>query len=160
MSGPDPFRPTPGSNAIGSFVIGVSPIGDIPPFDYWKTVISEYANSPVITTLIGNLDAYIDQTANFDTFFDLIMNVASAQGYGLDAWGRIVDVSRTLNVGNTAKFFGFDEAGDVSIDPFNQSPFLVGQPLTTNCNLDDEPYRTLIDQRRRSNPPKISTRIA
>jgi hypothetical protein len=144
MSGPDPFRPTPGSNAIGSFVIGVSPIGDIPPFDYWQTIISQYANSDVITTLIGNFDAYVDQTANFDAFYDLVMNVASAQGYGLDVWGRIVDVSRTLNVGNTGRYFGFEEATTLSADPFNVSPFYVGQPLTSNFNLDDEPYRTLI----------------
>ena len=117
---------------------------DIPPFDYWQTIISQYANSDVITTLIGNFDAYVDQTANFDAFYDLIMNVASAQGYGLDVWGRIVDVSRTLNVGNPGKFLGFDEAGAVSADPFHQSPFFVGQALTTNFNLDDGPYRTLI----------------
>ena len=49
MSGPDPFRPKTGSNGIGGFVIGVSPIGDIPPFDFWKTIISQYANSDVIT---------------------------------------------------------------------------------------------------------------
>jgi Protein of unknown function (DUF2612) len=144
MSGPDPFRPKPGSNGIGEFIIGVSPIGDIPPFDFWQTIISQYANSNVITTLIGNFDACVDQTANLGAFYDLIMNVASAQGYGLDVWGRIVGVSRTLNVGNTAKFFGFDEAGNVSADPFNVSPFFVGQPLTTNFNLDDEPYRTLV----------------
>ena len=95
-------------------------------------------------TLIGNFDACVDQTANFDAFYDLIMNVASAQGYGLDVWGRIVDVSRTLNVGNTAKFFGFDEGGNVGADPFNQSPFFIGQPLTTNSTCDDEPYRKLI----------------
>ena len=121
MSGPDPFRPKPGSNAIGSFSIGVSPIGDIPPFDYWQTIISQYANSDVITTLIGNFDAYVDQTANFDAFYDLIMNVASAEGYGLDVWGRIVDVSRTLNVGITDRFFGFDEAGTISADQIGRA---------------------------------------
>ena len=98
----------------------------------------------MITTLIGNFDAYVDQTANLDSFYDLIMNVASAVGYGLDVWGRIVGVSRTLNVGNTDRFFGFDEAGTISADPFNQSPFFVGQPLTTNFNLTDDAYRTLI----------------
>jgi hypothetical protein len=144
MSGPDPFRPKPGSNGIGEFIIGVSPIGDIAPFDYWQTIISQYANSDVLTTLIGNFDTYVDQTANVDAFYDLIMNVASAQGYGLNVWGRIVGVSRTLNVGNPGKYFGFDEATPISADPFNQSPFYVGQPLTTNFNLTDDAYRTLI----------------
>ena len=52
MSGPDLNTPAPGSNAIGTFIIGASPIGDIPVFDPWQTVISQYANSPILTTLI------------------------------------------------------------------------------------------------------------
>ena len=88
MSGPDVNRPRPGSNAIGSFIIGVSPIGTIIPFDYWATIISQFANSPILTQLIANMDSYLDQTANLDAFYDLIFNVATAQGYGLDVWGK------------------------------------------------------------------------
>lgn len=144
MTGPDINRPRPGSNAIGSFVIGVSPIGDIPPFDYWSTIISQYANSPILTTLIGNFAAYVDQTANMDAFFDLVWNVDTAQGWGLDVWGRIVGVSRTLNVVATGKFLGFDEATAISADPFNQSPFYSGGSITNNFLLSDSAFRTLI----------------
>ena len=51
MSGPDLNTPAPGSNAIGTFIIGASPIGDIPVFDPWQTVISQVENTfQVLTT--------------------------------------------------------------------------------------------------------------
>jgi hypothetical protein len=143
MSGPDLNRPSPGSNAIGLFQVGVSPIGTIVPFYYFDTILSQFANSPVLTTLIGNMDAYLDQTANLDSFYDLIFNVATAQGYGLDIWGKIVNVSRILDVPGTAEYFGFEEAG-IGADPFNTQPFFSGQQLTTNYILSDSAYRVLI----------------
>lgn len=151
MSGPDINRPRPGSNAIGSFIIGVSPIGPIPGFDYWKTIISQYANSPVLTQLIANYDDYIDQTANIDNFFDLIFNVDTAQGYGLDVWGRIVNVSRTLHIIGSVNYFGFEEATTLSANPFGQAPFYSGAPVTTNYDLSDDAYRTLIFAKALSN---------
>lgn len=144
MSGPDyPHpNPAPGSNAIGSFIIGTSPIGTIPAFDWWKTVISQYANSEILTQLLSNFFQYVDQTTNMDNFYDFIWNVDTAQGIGLDIWGRIVVVSRTLHVPDDDTFFGFEEATDA--EGFNQAPFYAGVPLTTNFNLPDSAYRTLI----------------
>lgn len=143
MSGPDINRPRPGSNAIGSFIIGVSPIGTIIPFDYWDTIAGEYANSEIITTLIGNMDEYVDQTANLDQFYDTVFNVATAVGYGLDIWGKIVDVSRILDVPQGADYFGLEEAEPGS-NPLNTQPFFSGQQLTNNFILSDSSYRVLI----------------
>lgn len=144
MSGP-PYPPPPAvnSNAIGSFVIGVSPIGTISAFDVWTTVISQYANSNIITTLITDFAQYIDQTVDFDAFFDMVWNVDTAQGWGLDVWGRIVGVTRivALAAGN---YFGYEGPGGASGDPFNVSPFYSGQPLTNNFALTDQAFRLLI----------------
>lgn len=142
-TGPDLTAPLPGSNAIGVFSIGISPIGTIIPFNFWDTIISQYANSPIITTLIGNFDQYVDQTFNFDQFYDNIWNVATAQGIGLDIWGRIVGVTRILQIVNAGEYLGFEEALPGS-DPFNQAPFFSGQPVTTNFALTDPAYRILI----------------
>lgn len=114
-----------------------------PDFDPLQTVISQYANSPVLLTLINNFFQYVDPTANIDQFFSLIWNVDTAQGYGLDVWGRIVGVNRVVTV-TSGKFFGFDEATTVSADPFNQSPFWTGTPNTNNVSLSDNAFRTLI----------------
>lgn len=63
-----------------------------------RTIISQYANSATIVTLIQNMDECIDPRADFDTFYNYVWNVETAQGFGLDIWGRIVGVSRLLNV--------------------------------------------------------------
>ena len=118
MSGPEyPPPPGEGSNAVGRFEIGVSPLGDIPHFDVWTTILSQYANSPVITSILENAADAIDQTENLNNFYDNIWNIASAEGYGLDVWGRIVGVERTISVQVTS-WFGFNEAepGSLSFD--------------------------------------------
>lgn len=137
-------NPAPGSNAIGLFIIGVSPVGTITPFDVWTTVLSQYANSPILTALITNMAQYYDPTEDFDNFLDNIWNVDSAQGYGLDVWGRIVGISRTLNIPNSDVYFGFEEGGDPRYQPFDSAPFFSGQPTTSNFDLSDSAYRTLI----------------
>lgn len=145
MTGPDIFRARSGDDAIGRFIIGVSPIGDIAPsFDVWQTMLSQYANSPVLTRLVENMSAYLDQTANFQSFYDLVMNVDTAQGYGLNVWGRIVDVIRTLKVTDPGTtWLGFQEAG-FPAQPFNQAPFFTGEQINDNFTLTDSAYRVLI----------------
>src|SRR6266566_2744681 len=109
--------------------------------DFDKTVISQYSNSLIITQLITNLNQYIDPSANLDQFYNLIWNIDTAQGYGLDVWGRIVGVNRVLQIA-AGSFFGFQEANDRT--GFNQSPFYAGQPTTTSFSLTDQAYRKLI----------------
>lgn len=142
-TGPDLTAPLPGSNAVGLFEIGVSPIGTISEFNFWDTVISQFASSPALISLIESFDGALDQTENFDSFFDMIWNVNTAQGVGLDIWGRIVGVSRILQISVPSTYLGFEEALPGS-NPFNQAPFFSGQQLTTNFALTDPAFRILI----------------
>lgn len=112
------------------------------PFDVWQTVLSQYANSEILTQLILDIDAYLDQTANLDAFYNLIWNVDTAVGYGLDVWGRIVGVNRVLQVSVT-NWFGYKEALPGSFT-FSQGAFYSGAPLTNNFALSDDAYRLLI----------------
>ena len=109
-----------------------------------QTVISQYSASPRIRRLIDDFNQWIDPSANIDNFYNLIWNVDTAVGYGLDVWGRIVGVGRVLQVTTTGKFFGFDEASNVSADPFNTSPFYSGQQISNNFILADDGFRVLI----------------
>lgn len=134
----------PGGNAIGSFIIGESPIGTIPAFDWWTTVIAQYANSPIITQLIDNFFQYIDPTQNMDLFFDNIFNIDSAIGYGLDVQGRRVGVQRTIQLPNVGvTYLGFEEATG-SWTGFGQSGFYSGGTSTSNFSLSNTDFRTLI----------------
>ena len=110
VTGPQyPPPPSVGTNAIGVDKIGIGQIGDIPAFDFWSTVASQYANSPALTGILTSFYAAADQTENFDAFYDNIWNVNTATGYGLDVWGRIVGINRVLEVVSTA-WFGFKES--------------------------------------------------
>ena len=145
-------NPVPGSNAIGSFIIGVSPIGTIPAFDPWATVISQYGNSDRVDDLVTSLNAALDLTSDFDNFYDLIWNVTTAEGVGLDIWGRIVGVSRTLELpSGTDQFLGFKEPNDPNEVGFNQAPFFTGTVLTSNVQLTDPDFRNLILAKAASN---------
>ena len=151
MSGPDyPPDPVAGSNSIGSFQIGVGQIGDIPVFDVWATVESQYANSPALTSLLQLWAQSLDQTTNFQNFEQDIWNVDTAQGYGLDVWGRIVGINRTIKVADPLPFFGFEEAGATGRG-FNQAMFYNGAVLTQNYVLNDVDYRRVILAKARSN---------
>lgn len=107
------------------------------------TVFSQFQDSPTLVRLIENFNAYVDPNANLDAFYDLMWNVNTAQGYGLDVWGRIVGVSRVLPVTQQPMSFGFDD-GVNDFAPFGQAPFYPGAPLTTNYALSDAAFRTLI----------------
>lgn len=141
-TGPPYPAPDPTQGQIGKFTIGVTPIGTIPSFDVFTTVISQYANSPILTTLVQNFAAHIDQSSNFDNFFDFIMNVDTATGYGLDVWGRIVGINRIIQIFTPSAHFGFEEAGDAV--GFNQAPFYSGGFVSLSFTLDDVTFRRLI----------------
>ncbi len=112
--------------------------------DYLPTIVSQYANSTSILQLIDSFNQWIDPSANIDDFYNNLWNIDTAVGYGLDVWGRIVGVSRVLQVAAGGKYFGFDEATNLSADPFNTSPFYSGQQINNNFVLADNGFRTLI----------------
>ncbi len=62
-----------------------------------QTCASQYANSPIITSLIESMNAAIDPSGDIDNFYNWVWDVGTARGVFLDnVWGRIVGVSRTL----------------------------------------------------------------
>lgn len=105
------------------------------------TVISQYANSPTILQLIDSMNGYIDPRADLAGFYDYVWNIETAQGFGLDVWGKIVGVSRTFRYLGDQDCFGFEEG--VVYQPFDQAPFFTSE-LYTVVNLDDDDYRRLI----------------
>lgn len=112
--------------------------------DVEKTIISQYANSATIVQLVQNMNQYVDPRADFDGFFDYVWNVESAQGFGLNIWGRIVGISRELLIPNAPVYFGFKDALPGSY-PFDEAPFYDGTPPATQTyKLADDAYRKLI----------------
>lgn len=112
--------------------------------DYQKTILSQYANSETLTQLITNFNGYIDPGPLFDEFYDKIWNVLTAEGIGLDVWGRIVGVGRVVTIVPSNEYFGFVIPDPQDYTPFNEAPFYNGPPSTENYTLPDDAYRTVI----------------
>ncbi len=116
--------------------------------DVLQTVISQYRNSPVLLRLIENFNGYFDPDQFSDALYNDIWNLDTASGYGLDVWGRIVGVSRVLQVASTS-FLGFN--GVTTVTPFNVRPFYAGGGVTSNYTLSDNTFRTLIYAKAQAN---------
>lgn len=117
-----------------------------------QTIISQYANSPTLTQLIENMNTYIDPRVNMLNFYNLVWNVDTAVGFGLDIWGRIVGVNRVIPIPGTTGSFGFDNVdnppdwenfGSVG-QPGTGGPFFAGEVSTGGFTLDDNAFRVLI----------------
>jgi hypothetical protein len=110
-------------------------------FDARATLLSQYANSPIITALVGALNIAGDKQVDYDAFYDFVWNVETAVGFGLDIWGRIVGVSRTLHLPSPNATLGFAGTG---LHTFGYGVFGGGGTITTNYDLDDLVYRRVI----------------
>lgn len=112
-----------------------------PFFNVRDTVISQYANSPILLALIDALGDAIDWQARADLFFDTVWNIETATGYGLDVLGRIVGVTRALYIA-TGNYLGF--AGVAGTFAFGEGIFWGAGGTTSNYRLTDDAFRRVI----------------
>ncbi|HDJ1441592.1 TPA: DUF2612 domain-containing protein [Serratia rubidaea] len=114
-----------------------------------ETVLAQYAASPRLNGLINSFNEALSPDKFINDFYDLIWNIDTAETYGLDVWGKIVDVSRWLTVSDDFNYLGFSEARLESPtrtdpQPFNQAPFYSGERTTQTIKLSDPMFRRLI----------------
>ncbi len=115
--------------------------GLVKSFDARETIISQYANSPILLALLSSLDDAIDPQPAIDGFYDTIWNIDTAIGHGLDVLGRIVGVRRTLYL-SEGPYLGFSQSSDAV--PFGTGIFYGGGAITPNYQLTDAVYRQVI----------------
>jgi len=113
-------------------------------FNVEDTILSQYANSPVILSLINSFSSAVNPRANIDAFYSMVWDITTAQGYGLQVWGRIVGVTNVLEIPGGVADFGFEEGGVGAYQPFGQGVLYSGTPATSNFTLSDDAFRTLI----------------
>lgn len=110
------------------------------------TIASQYANSPIILSIIETMNDAIDPGYTIDSFYSILWNLRTATGWGLDIWGRIVGVSRDVQMTNpSAKSFGFktDPASE-KFTPFDNAPFSGAGSGFQSYTLPDTQYKELI----------------
>jgi beta-lactam-binding protein with PASTA domain len=143
------------AGTLVSFTLSSGPPVPGPAFDWTKTVISQYANSPSLLLLCQSIADNLDPTVNFANFYAFVWNVDTAQGFGLGIWGKIVNVSRYLQIPTGALYVGFqdgsaagpdpDPGGDYDVQPFSAlGTWFTPLSATETYQLEDEPYRQLI----------------
>jgi hypothetical protein len=108
-----------------------------------QTILSQYANSPVLLALLTRLNSALDQGANIDAFYKSIWDLRTATGYGLDVWGRIVGVSRILHLPDpNVMYFGW--VSDPTERSFGYGTWAGRRSQTSNYALTDDAFRRLI----------------
>lgn len=109
--------------------------------DALAPVQSQYAASPRMLALLVRKAALLDPGKDILLFYDGIFNPKTAEGIGLDIWGRIVGLTgRKIWTENT-DFFGFHGQ---NLQNFDQAPFWIKALATGQASLSDAVFRFLI----------------
>lgn len=104
--------------------------------NYERTIISQFANSPTICDLIKGLNDAIDPRADFESFYNFIWNVDTAEGFGLDVWGKIVQVQRGLLL----------ESGPYLLDDTNYRLLVLAKAMANICATTPKSINLLINK--------------
>lgn len=115
----------------------------------WEdTILRQYSASQRILSIIDTFDQAVSLDDFTDKFISEVWDLTTNGSFGLDIWGKIVNISRYVTADIDSDSFGFFEAEDndstLYPDVFNSSPFYAGVQETTNVRLGDDAYRTLI----------------
>lgn len=63
---------------------------------YKEYVLSQYANSPNIVSLLKSFEGSLSSDNDIENFYRKVFNIRTATGFGLDLWGKILNIPRTL----------------------------------------------------------------
>ncbi len=122
---------------------------DFTSFDTWdiaETVQSQYATSKRMRAVIDAFWQAINPKNDIDLLYKKLVNPRSAEGYGLDVWGRIVAIGRSyLAVDDDTPYFGFDPPEGVKnerLNTFGNAPFY--KTIYGKVRLADPMFRTYV----------------
>ena len=122
---------------------------DFTSFDTWdiaETVQSQYATSKRMRAVIDAFWQAINPKSDIDLLYKKLVNPRTAEGWGLDIWGRIVAIGRSyLAVDDDTPYFGFDPPEGVKnerLNSFNNAPFY--KQIYGKVRLADPMFRTYV----------------
>lgn len=70
---------------------------------------SQYAASKKLTALAASMQERLSPEAEVDLFYKKIFDIYSAEGYGLDNWGRILQIQRIIEDPDTGANITLDD---------------------------------------------------
>lgn len=107
------------------------------------TVQSQYAASPRILALAAQYWQLLDPTPSADLMISKMIDPTTAEGYGLDVWGRIVGIKRAL-VPVGGEYLAFAPPSNVTNpdgNSWNNAPF---NPVNAAGYASDAIYRVYV----------------
>ncbi len=104
---------------------------------------SQYSASKKILALAAGFQERIDPQADVGLFYEKMFDIHTAEGAGLDNWGEILQVGRTISGPYAGDCFGFALSG---LAGFGLAPFAPdsGSHDPNRITLDDELFRLLL----------------
>lgn len=63
-----------------------------------KEIYHQYAHSEKLVNFINNMETFLSCGNDLWNIYNYVFNINSASGFGLDIWGDILNVSRSLNI--------------------------------------------------------------
>lgn len=84
-------------------------------------MISQYANSPRFVALVNSLRAIFSNSGLIKDWFNVVYNIKTAKGFGLDIWGKILNQGRNFTYTNpkTGVKTDYYLQGELTIDGTN-----------------------------------------
>lgn len=111
-------------------------------------MISQYANSPKFVSLVSGLTGIFNNAQTMEDWYNIVFNIKTAQGFGLDIWGSILNQGRLFyytdpNNGTTESVYlkGAQTVDSVSYSAeqieeiYRQVLFLKAMSNITNATL-------------------------
>lgn len=105
---------------------------------------SQYSASQKMLLLAAACQKRISPEKDIDLFYRKMFDIYTAEGFGLDNWGVILQMGRVIPGPYLGPCLGFDGS---QLSPFNQHPFAPdagSHTLNVAIRLDDEMYRLLL----------------
>lgn len=109
-------------------------------------MISQYANSPKYVALYNGLCDMFSNAKTMEDWYNVVFNIKTATGYGLDWWGKILNQGRQVSYTENGTVVNVFLGGEQTIDGVTYSAdymenlyrtvlFLRAMSYITNCTV-------------------------
>lgn len=78
--------------------------------NYKDIILSQYANSPKMISLIQGFAQAVSPDQDIQNFYETVYNISTASGFGLDNWGIILDIPRSIKQDDGKLYYLEDES--------------------------------------------------
>lgn len=101
---------------------------DYSELTFSETLLRQYGDATCLQNMVELEWQSISANSFIDDFYTNIWDITTANSYGLDIWGKIIDLSRTMQYTARGVYFGFKESqlSDSTANdpqPWNTYPF-------------------------------------